>query len=126
MAKRDTKKNFFKMRLCLAIAIFLMGSLIFSSSYSKGKYDTFTNCLKEEGVVFYGTLNCPICKLQKELFKESMNKLDYVECSLNKRRCAKEGVTEYPSWKINGSIYTSELSLIDIADLSGCNLVEDL
>jgi hypothetical protein len=126
MKKRNKKKNLMKAKLYLVLVIFLVSSLIFSSSYSKGEYDTFTNCLNKKGVVLYAVKNCPVCKLQKELFEDSTTQLRYIDCGLNKRLCTKEGITEYPSWKINGSIYLGDLPLMEIADLSGCNLVKDL
>ena len=63
------------------IATALIRSGAGSAPVPAGKYDTFAQCLKDQGATFYGAFWCPHCKDTKALFGSSVNLLPYVECS---------------------------------------------
>lgn len=70
-----------------------------------GKYDTFAQCLKEKGAIFYGAFWCPHCQKQKKLFGSSAQYLPYVECSTANGQgqlqiCKDEDIQGYPTWKL--------------------------
>jgi hypothetical protein len=94
-----------------------------------GKYDSFAKCLTEKGVTMYGAYWCPHCQNQKDMFGESWQFVNYIECSLPNRGgqtkvCADEKITGYPTWDINGVRKSGELSLQQLSELSGCALSE--
>ena len=47
----------------IALVLFLVGR-----AQKPGKYDAFAQCLKTQGVLFYGAFWCPHCQNQKALF----------------------------------------------------------
>lgn len=63
--------------------ILLVGGIywLITASTGPGKYDTFAQCVKENGAVFYGAFWCPHCQNQKKMFGNSAQYLPYVECS---------------------------------------------
>ncbi|WP_320666570.1 vitamin K epoxide reductase family protein [Prochlorococcus sp. MIT 1307] len=81
--------------------------------------------LKASGIVQYSAYWCPHCHEQKEMFgKEAVSELKIVECAedgKNSQRslCEAKGITGYPSWEINGKLYSGIQQLQDLADLSG-------
>tara|TARA_Y100000034_G_C6821465_1_gene370004 strand:+ start:120 stop:476 length:357 start_codon:yes stop_codon:yes gene_type:complete len=87
-----------------------------------GEYDSFAECLTEQNAVMYGTDWCSYCKTQKALFGKSFEKVDYVNCDFNKEECLLEGVTGYPTWKINEETYLNVQPLEKLAALTGCSL----
>lgn len=65
--------------------------------------DTFAQCLTDAGMTFYGAYWCPHCNDQKEMFGESLQYVNYVECDAGGENadpdaCVKAGVEYYPSW----------------------------
>ena len=93
-----------------------------------GKLDTFAQCLKDEGVIFYGAFWCPHCQNTKAMFGSSAKLLPYHECSTpdgqgQLQECKDAGVTNYPTWKFqDGKVLTGEHTLKELSDASNCPL----
>lgn len=98
------------------------------SASRPGELDTFADCLKEKGAVFYGTFWCPHCQSQKALFGKSAKRLPYVECSTPDSRgqtavCKDKKIEGYPTWEFkDGSRLSGEIALKELADKTGCSL----
>ena len=81
--------------------------------------------LKATGATFYGAYWCPFCTLQRQMFGAAgAQALPYVECAEDgvgaaAGVCRSQGVNSYPSWKINGKVYTGLQSLTALQGLSG-------
>lgn len=87
-----------------------------------GEFDDFADCLTEQEAVMYGTDWCQYCKNQKALFGKSFKKVDYVNCDFNEEECSLEGITGYPTWKINDKAYSGVQPLEKLAALTECSL----
>lgn len=90
--------------------------------------DSFTQCLKDKGAVFYGAFWCPHCQSQKKMFGDSEKLLPYVECSTADGKgqlavCREKDITGYPTWMFaDGSRESGELDLVVLAEKTGCEL----
>jgi len=89
------------------------------------EYDGFATCLSEAGATMYGTEWCGHCKDQKEMFGDSFDKVNFVDCDFQRDVCLIAGVNGYPTWKINGQNYEGAQPLEKLAELTGCSLVVD-
>ncbi len=92
-----------------------------------GEYDDFAKCLTKNDVKMYGAYWCPHCKDQKELFGNSFKYITYVECARSDGlgqtdACNEEGITAYPTWKVNGKLEVGGLSIGDLSSKSGCSI----
>ncbi len=94
-----------------------------------GKLDTFAQCLKDKGAVFYGAFWCPHCQKTKAMFGKSAKLLPYVECSTPDGKsqlqiCKDKGVESYPTWTFPNATttLTGERTLQDLSQASGCPL----
>ena len=85
-----------------------------------GEFDEFAECLTEEGAIFYGTEWCGFCQQQKAMFGESMEYINFIDCDQNRDECMSEGIRGYPTWKINGELYSGLQQLTRLSDLTGC------
>ena len=63
-----------------------------------GDYDDFAKCLTDEGMTMYGTDWCSACSKQKEMFGDSFDYIDYVNCDFNDCSLVKG----YPTWMKDG------------------------
>jgi len=106
----------------IGILIFLITKPTNNAINGAGEFDNFAKCLTEKGVLFYGTEWCGFCQRQKESFGESMKYINFVDCDKNRERCLSEGITGYPTWKINGQLYPGLQQLDRLSSLSGCEL----
>lgn len=92
------------------------------------KLDDFAKCLKDKGVIFYGTFWCPHCQNQKELFGSSAKYLPYVECSTSDSNgqlevCNQAKVQGYPTWQFSDGLrQEGGMNLKELSDKSGCQL----
>lgn len=86
--------------------------------------------LADTGAKFYGAYWCPLCQKQKALFKASVKRLPYVECSSGGRGsaltapCAANDVRSYPTWIIDDRRYTGLQTPRTLAGASGFNWKE--
>jgi thiol-disulfide isomerase/thioredoxin len=112
--------------IVLVIVVVLGGSFFVSSK--PGKLDSFAQCLKDKGAVFYGAFWCPHCQATKALFGRSAKLLPYVECSTPNGKdqlavCKDKGVEGYPTWIFaSGNRLTGELTLAQLAQETQCTL----
>ena len=101
--------------------LFILISLT-GCSKGPGKYDSFAQCLTENGATMYGTEWCSHCQNQKKAFGKSFQYTNFVDCDFNSDECLKNGVSSYPTWTINGESYTGEQPLYRLASLTNCSL----
>ena len=93
-----------------------------SSSPQKVKFAKFLN---EKNIVMYSAYWCPHCHDQKQLFgKEAVKKLKVVECAKDGKDneyelCQKKGISGFPSWEINGEIFSGTRDLNELAIKTG-------
>ena len=116
------KKN---MKIILLVSMTLL-LVLGGCAASVKDYTEFASCVSLSGAKMYGTEWCSHCQNQKAEFGNSFQYVNYVDCDRNRNDCNKAGVGGYPTWVINGSNYPGEQRLGRLADLSGCELVEDL
>jgi protein-disulfide isomerase len=115
--------------LIIIIALVLIATKAFNlngNSTAPGIYDDFAKCLTEKGAIFYGSFQCPHCKTQKEMFGNSFQYVNYVECGPLRgpiaSECIDAGIEAYPTWIINGIKYTGTQDLSKLSQLTGCPL----
>lgn len=124
MAKRS------KIIILLIVILLVVGAgYIFARRDSKpGELDSFAQCLKDKGALFYGAFWCPHCQNQKALFGKSEKILPYVECSTPDGKeqlpiCRQKNIDGYPTWEFtDGTRETGEIPLGKLSQKSGCPL----
>jgi len=117
--------------LIIIIVVIIVGFLaIWWIRYEQqpGQLDSFAQCLKEKGAVFYGAFWCPHCQNQKAMFGKSVRYLPYVECSTpdgkeQLKTCNDKKIEGYPTWEFaDGSRLSGEIPLTQLAEKTGCQL----
>ncbi len=81
--------------------------------------------LQNIGAKKYSAYWCPHCQQQRELFgREAFSYINSIECAedgqdAQPQLCREAGVQGYPSWEIDGELYSGARPLSQLADLSG-------
>lgn len=129
--KKVTKKNDSTIYIIAGVLILIIGIIIFAVMKpntriigGEGEFDEFATCLSENGAIFYGTEWCGFCQQQKAMFGKSMKNINFIDCDQNRNLCMSEGITGYPTWKINGQLYPGLQSIDKLSDLSGCEIFQ--
>ena len=86
------------------------------------KLKTFNDCLGEKNFRIYGA---NWCGWTKKLVVDTLGGFDtasaiYVECTEEKELCLSEGITGYPTTKINGEVYNGARTIAAISQATGC------
>ena len=108
------------------IVLAFASSLLISAK--PGQYDDLAQCIKKQGVIFYGAFWCPHCQRTKGLFGSSAKYLPYLECSTADGKgqvqvCIDKKINNYPTWiRPDGAIMNGEHTLQEWAAFSGCTL----
>ncbi len=118
----------------VVLAIVAGGLVFFGSSQNpasgSNKLDSFAQCIKDSGAIFYGAFWCPHCQAQKKLFGASAKLLPYVECSTpdgngQLDQCKTKDVKSYPTWDFpDGTRLNGEQQLSVLAEKTQCALPE--
>jgi len=90
------------------------------------KLAEFSSCLSEKGLKIYGA---NWCGWTERLVVDTLGGFDivgeaYVECTEEEELCKKEGVTGYPTIKLNGELYSGERTLEALGEATGCSVPE--
>lgn len=118
-------------KIILLIAIIVIAGAVGWGIYYQsrpGELDEFSQCLKNEGAVFYGAFWCSHCQNQKKMFGKSAKLLPYVECSTSDGKaqiqlCQEKGIEGYPTWEFaDGTRLVGEISLGQLSEKTGCSL----
>ncbi|MGF1538361.1 MAG: vitamin K epoxide reductase family protein [Elainellaceae cyanobacterium] len=81
--------------------------------------------LSDIGAKKYSAYWCPHCHEQQRLFgREAFDYINYVECApdgynAQPQLCRDAGIQGFPSWEINGELYSGVIPLDQLADISG-------
>ncbi len=101
----------------------------FMAGNQPNKLDSFAQCIKSKGVVFYGAFWCPHCQKTKAMFGTATQYLPYVECSTSDGQhqtqvCKDAGIESYPTWTLPATTtrLTGEHTLEELSTFSGCPL----
>ena len=86
------------------------------------KLKEFGDCLGEKGLMIYGA---DWCGWTQKLVVETLGGFEvaaaaYIECTVEEALCASEGITGYPTIKLNGEAYSGERTIEALAQATGC------
>ncbi|HEY4527232.1 MAG TPA: thioredoxin domain-containing protein [Candidatus Paceibacterota bacterium] len=112
--------------ILLLIVLGVLSSFLVSAR--PNKLDSFAQCIKDSGAIFYGAFWCPHCQATKGMFGSAAKLLPYIECSTPDGSgqlpvCKEKGVNNYPTWVFpDGSILTGERTLQELSEKTNCPL----
>jgi uncharacterized membrane protein len=135
--KKKPKKEFFIGAIILALLFAGFTYLLQNRSIPKKEYNSFAQCLTENGYLMYGSVTCSFCARQRALFGNSFEYITEIECDPRNpndeaERCISKEVERTPTWFIedkNGNTIkrfeAGVISLEDLSKLSNCPLLEE-
>ena len=126
MSHQHSSANYLYLASVVMVIILLVA--IAGRDRGPSKYDSFAQCLTDQGVKMYGAWWCPHCSNQKALFGRAFDNINYVECSAPGSRamnqtCKNAGIEGYPTWEFaDGNRLSGEQSLEELGGKTNCEL----
>jgi len=113
--------------IVVGLTIFLIGGGIFLVTRTQAPVytglDDFARCLTSKNAVMYGAYWCPHCQKVKKDFGQSFQYINYVECTVDVKKCTDNNINGYPTWIFkNNQRLEGEQTFQKISEISGCPL----
>src|SRR3989344_595488 len=126
--KKKIRSRILWIIVCLAVVSLIVWAY-YSFRSDPYEYDVFARCLSEKGIIMYGAYWCSHCQEQKEMFLDSFEFVNYIECASPRdsqkmtEQCKTAGVQGYPTWIFPGNVKLSGTQSLDkLSKMSGCAL----
>jgi hypothetical protein len=123
--------------LVAIIAFVFSGSRGGTEEVVAGEYDTFAQCLYENGMRMYGSATCSFCARQRKDFGNSFHFVREIECDPRNKDnqanlCISKNISHTPTWihedDAGNDIFRFDSGVVSLEDLSkesGCPLIKD-
>ena len=97
----------------LILAVFLINN-------KKGETsEEIAKCIASKSKL-YIQLGCHACITQENLFGESYQYLNKIDCYYDTQTCINENITATPTWIINGKKYIGVQSIEELQQITNC------
>ncbi len=118
MKKSDKKRL---ISWIIFLAILLLAGIILFFKYSQEDKQTIQSdvikCIGEHSTL-YVQLGCHYCKMQEDMFGDSLKYLKIVDCFYTPENCS--NIKGTPTWEINGKYYLGVRNIDELKNLTGC------
>lgn len=115
---KNSQKN-----MILIIVILLIVLAIFGINTLKNDSELINpdivQCISEKSIL-YVSKTCGHCARQKDILSDCLDRLEIVDCTDEIEKCIENGITQVPTWVINGQKYAGVKTIDEIIELCGC------
>ncbi len=106
--------------LIIAIVIIIAGIVIYLQTRPNTNVSPeLAQCIGKNSAM-YSQTTCHYCRQQKDMFGDNVKYLNITECDYNISLCNSLGITETPTWIVNGTKYAGVQSVDELKRLTGC------
>ncbi len=109
------KKNSF-ITILIIIAVIVLSYFLIRGSPQNTDAHT-AKCIGENSVL-YVQIGCHACENQEEMFGDSAQYLNIIDCFYEREKCGEIEAT--PTWLINGEYYKGVQTIDKLKELTGC------
>jgi hypothetical protein len=86
---------------------------------NQGTSNEIAECIGKNSIL-YTQLGCHACETQKNLFGESYQLLNKIDCYYTPEKCINVNITATPTWIIQGEKYVGVQSIKELQELTNC------
>ena len=110
----------------LLIGILLIGGWLTGFSILNSKENNNTGISEQlakcigKNSVYYSQTGCSACKIQEDMFGDSIKYLNKIDCKQDMQKCIDAGIGATPTWIIDNQSYRGVQSIEKLAELTGC------
>ena len=101
------------------LLIFILALFVVSGCATQEIDKATAECIASKSTLYVRT-GCPYCEEQKNLFGESVEYLNVIDCMEEPAVCATEAIAVVPTWVIDGEKIVGVQSIAKLKELTGC------
>ena len=113
------KKNLITIGIIIGVILLEVGILYFKSIKTNNPSEEIVKCICKKATLYVST-GCPHCLTQQGFFGDNLELLNIVNCFENNTLCVEEGITNVPTWIINGKRIKGTYSIEELKDMTKC------
>ena len=95
-------------------------------SISPTEENDFEICLEEQDITLYVNTADVSATLRKLELIDYLDKIKVFNCEKDNQVCLDNGVGSHPTWIINDKIITGDINLDELAEYSGCEMINKI
>lgn len=114
--------------IVLIIAFYIITNAItkytgYSVSEDEREKD-FENCLKQKNIMLYVNTNDVVQSLEDLKISDYLEFISIKNCMIDNSICLNSGITNFPTFVINGNKLVRDISVLELSEYSQCRLVK--
>lgn len=103
--------------IVIILGVLVLAYFILNKPIAPVTSEEVAKCIGDNSLL-YTQLGCHACEKQEELFGETYQYLNTIDCWFERDKCG--GVTATPTWIINGETIQGVQSVEKLQELTGC------
>ena len=104
--------------VAISLAVLILALFLINSRKAETP-DEIAQCIGEKSLL-YTQLGCHACEIQENVFGESYQYLNKIDCYYDTNACITANITATPTWIINGEKYVGVQSIAELQELTNC------
>lgn len=105
--------------LAIVVIIIIIGIYLNKSSNPLAIDKDLIQCIADNSLV-YSSSTCGACKYQKDLFGDSYDLINEIDCLYETEKCQEAQIKATPTWIINNQEYPGAKTIEELKELTGC------
>ena len=113
---KDNQKNIVMIGVILLIVGSIAGITTLKEDDSELLDHELIECISDKSVL-YVSKTCSHCARQKEILSSCLDEFEIVDCTSERERCKEDGITQVPTWVIDGKKYTGTKTIDELIEI---------
>ena len=113
------KKNLITIGIIIGVILLATGILYLKSIKIHNPSEEIVKCIGEKATL-YVQEGCPHCSLQIQKFGNMTNLLTIIDCTKTPSKCIDAGITNIPTWIIDGKKIKGTYSIDELKNMTKC------
>ncbi len=102
----------------IAVIIIVAAFILFNRS-GQNVQTELAKCIGENSEL-YIQLGCHACQIQEDMFGDSYENLNVIDCFYDQQECIDRGIKATPTWIIKNQTYVGVQDISTLKELTGC------
>ena len=107
----------------IIVVALIIGSIVVISLTKQNNSEIINpdivQCISEKSTL-YVSKTCSHCAKQKEILSNCLDQIEIIDCTSQIEICNQNGITQVPTWVIEGKKYAGTKTVYEIIELCGC------
>ncbi len=113
------QKKWMKLITPTIIILVILVAIVLIQGNKQETSEEIAKCIGEKSEL-YVQLGCHACKTQEEMFGDSYQYLNVIDCFYERNKCIEKNITATPTWIISKKEYVGVQTIEELKNLISC------